>query len=106
MIQDLDVFIRPRGVSATGNIRQLTDNYPVFNAVMVIYHYAERIWRVLVTPNSLYNIYDHEKYYPGEPVNIYIYTIINKYYPGEKLGNYHQKRVRVNYHDFVVMYNR
>ena len=28
--------------------------------VIVIYHYVERIWRILVTPNLLYNIYDHE----------------------------------------------
>ena len=45
------------------------------------------------------------KYYPGEPLNIHI-KIINKYYPGQQLGNYHQKRVRVNYHYFVVMGNR
>ena len=43
------------------------------------------------------------KYYPGDPVNIY--TIINKYYTGEQQGNYHQKRVRVNYHYFTVMEN-
>ena len=35
-------------------------NYPVFSVVMVIYHYVERICRVLVTPIILYNIYDHE----------------------------------------------
>ena len=35
----------------------------------------------------------------------YTYAIINKYYPGEQLGNYHQKRVRVNFHYFVVMEN-
>ena len=29
--------------------------------VMVIYHYVERIWRLLVTPDYLYNIYDHEE---------------------------------------------
>ena len=39
---------------------------------MVIYHYVERIWRIIVTPNFVFNIYDHEKYYPGEPVNILI----------------------------------
>ena len=42
-------------------------------------------------------------YYLGGPFNIY--TIINKYYSGKKLGDYHQKRVRVNYHYFVVMDN-
>ena len=39
---------------------ELPGNYPVFTVVMVIYHYVERIWRVLVTPIILYNIYDHE----------------------------------------------
>ena len=52
-------------------------NYPVFTVVMVIYHYVERIWRILVTPNFPYNINDHEKYYPGEPVNIPIQLLIN-----------------------------
>ena len=28
----------------------LPGNYPVFTVVMVIYHYVERIWRILVTP--------------------------------------------------------
>ena len=40
--------------------RELPGNYPVFTVVMVIYHYVERIWRVLVTPIILYNIYYHE----------------------------------------------
>ena len=39
---------------------ELRGNYPVFTVVMVIYHYVERIWRILVTPIFLYNIYDHE----------------------------------------------
>ena len=38
---------------------ELPDNYPVFTVVMVIYHYVERIWRILVTPILIYNIYDH-----------------------------------------------
>ena len=37
---------------------EIPDNYPVFNVVMVSYHYVERIWRILVTPNFLYNIYN------------------------------------------------
>ena len=44
---------------------------------MVIYHYIEIIWRIVVTPIFLYKIYDHEKYYPGEPVNIHIQSLIN-----------------------------
>ena len=34
-------------------------NYPVFTVVLVIYHYVERIWRILVTPIFVYNISDH-----------------------------------------------
>ena len=30
---------------------ELPVNYPVFTVVMVIYHYVERIWRILVTLN-------------------------------------------------------
>ena len=37
---------------------ELPGNYPVFTVVIVIYHYIERIWRILVTPNFLYNIYN------------------------------------------------
>ena len=38
-------------------------NYQVitlFTVVMVIYYYVEIIWRILVTLNFLWNIYDHE----------------------------------------------
>ena len=42
------------------HIWELSVNYPVFTMVLVIYHYIERIWRILVTPYILYNIYDHE----------------------------------------------
>ena len=44
---------------------------------MVIYHYVEIIWIIIITPNFLYDIYDHEKYYPGEPVNMHIQLLIN-----------------------------
>ena len=43
---------------------ELPVNYPIFTVGMVTYHYVERIWRILVTPNVLYNIYDHEKILP------------------------------------------
>ena len=43
---------------------------------MVIYHYIERILRILVTPNFSYNIYDNEKYYMDETVNIHIKSFI------------------------------
>ena len=42
----------------------------------------------------------------GDILGWTLYTIINKKYPGYQLGNYHQKRVRVNEHYFVVMENR
>ena len=29
---------------------ELPGNYPVFTVLMVIYHYVERIWRIIVTP--------------------------------------------------------
>ena len=51
---------------------ELLVNYPVFILVMVIYHYVEIIWRILVTQVFLYNICDNEKMYPREPVNIHI----------------------------------
>ena len=38
---------------------ELPGNYPIFTVVKVIYHYVDRIWRILVTPIFLYNIYDH-----------------------------------------------
>ena len=35
---------------------ELPGNSPVFTMLMVIYHYVERIWRILVTPDFSYNI--------------------------------------------------
>ena len=32
---------------------ELPGNYPVFTVVMVIYHYVERIWKILVSPHFL-----------------------------------------------------
>ena len=56
---------------------ELPGNYPVFTVVMVIYHYVERIWKILVIPifNITYMIINI--YYPGEPVNIHIQSLIN-----------------------------
>ena len=34
----------------SGHRWELPGNYPVFKVVMVIYHYVERIWRIIVTP--------------------------------------------------------
>ena len=70
---------------------------------MVIYHYIEIIWRIIVTPKFSYNIYDHEKYYPGEPVNINMKSLINVIQDKNWVTTI--KRVRVNFHYFVVMEN-
>ena len=72
--------------------------------VREIYHYFERIWRIIIAPNFGYNINDNEKIL-FRWTSEYTYKIINKYYPREQLGIYHQKRVRVNHHYFVVMEN-
>ena len=44
---------------------------------MIIYHYADIIWRIIITPDFLYNIYHNEISYPGETVNIHIQSLIN-----------------------------
>ena len=45
---------------------------------MLIYHYIEKIWRILVTPDFLYIPYTTiRKYYPSEQVNIHIKSLIN-----------------------------
>ena len=56
---------------------ELTGNYPVFTVVMVIYHYVDRIWRILVAPifNITYTIVN--MYYLDEPINIYIQSLKN-----------------------------
>ena len=43
---------------------------------MVIYHYVDRIGEFSLPTIFLYNIYDHENYNPGEPVNIHIQSLI------------------------------
>ena len=69
-----------RSATALQNLNhrgELLVNCPVFTVVIVIYHDVKRIWIILVTPDFLYNIYDNEKYYPGEPVNIHIQSLVN-----------------------------
>ena len=56
---------------------ELPGNYLFFTVVMVIYHYVERIWRILVTPVFCITYMIINKYYPGEPVNINIQPLIN-----------------------------
>ena len=50
-----------KNTQTVGHIWELTGNYLVFTVVMVVYHYVEIIWRILVTPNFSYKVYDHEK---------------------------------------------
>ena len=45
--------------------------------VIVIYHYVERIEEFLLPLIFLNTVYYHEKYYPGEPVNILIQLLMN-----------------------------
>ena len=52
---------------------KLPGNYPVFTVVMVICHYVERTWIILITPNFWYNIYDHGKIIQVNQL-IYIYN--------------------------------
>ena len=55
------LYLVGSGSGRSGGRRwELLGNYPNFTVVMVIYHSVERIWRILITPNFLYNIYDHE----------------------------------------------
>ena len=58
---------------------ELPCNYPVFSVEMIIYHYVKIIWRIIVTPIVSYNIYENERYYPGELVNRHIQPLINIY---------------------------
>ena len=57
--------------------RKLPDNCSVFTVVMVIYYYIDIIGEFLLPPFFSYNIYDHQKYYSGEPVSIHIQSLIN-----------------------------
>ena len=52
-------------------------NYPVFAVVMVIYHYVERIRRIIVASNFCIIYTINNEYYPGEAVNIHIQSLIN-----------------------------
>ena len=44
--------------------------------VIVIYRYVERIGGFSLPPIFPYNMYNHEKYYPGETFNIHIQSLI------------------------------
>ena len=45
--------------------------------VMVIYHYVEIIWKILVTPDFFITYMIMRKYYPGKSVNMHIQSLIN-----------------------------
>ena len=51
---------------------ELPGNYPVFTTVLVIYHYVERIWRIIVTRYFCITYTAMNKYYPRETVIIHI----------------------------------
>ena len=59
---DLNTLFSPFLIAGHGGCHRwkLPGNCPVFDVVMVIYHYVEIIWRILVIPNSLYNINNNE----------------------------------------------
>ena len=44
---------------------------------MVIYHYVDRIWRIIVTPDFCIIYTITNKYYPGEPAHIHMQSFIN-----------------------------
>ena len=52
---------------------ELLGNKPISTVVMAIYHYVERIWRILVTHNFSYNINDNENIIQMNQL-IYIYN--------------------------------
>ena len=51
---------------------ELLSYYHVFTVVMVIYHYVDIIWRILVTPNFCIKYTIMNNCYPGERVNMHI----------------------------------
>ena len=82
----------------------LPGNYPVFTVVMVIYHYVEIFWRIIVTPEFCIAYMIMKKYYPVKPVNIHIQSLINMIQENNWVITT-KKRVRINDHHFVVIEN-
>ena len=70
---------------------------------MVMYHYVERIREFSLPPIFLYNIYDREKYYTDEPVNIHIKYLTNIIQYKNWLIT--TKMIRINCQYYVVMDN-
>ena len=43
-----------------GHKWEFRGNFPGITVVMVIYHYVDKIWRIIIHPDFLYNIYNNE----------------------------------------------
>ena len=56
-----------------GNYQLIT----LFSMIMVIYCYVDIIWIILVAPNFFITYMIMKRYYPDEPVNIHIQSLIN-----------------------------
>ena len=56
---------------------RLTGDYPIFTVVMAIYHYLERIGKLLVPLIFWGMTYRIIYIYIGEPFNIHIQSLIN-----------------------------
>ena len=65
------------GQDSSNHRWELLSNYPVFTVLMVIYHYVDKIWRILITPVFCITYMIMNIYYPGEPVNIHVQSLIN-----------------------------
>ena len=64
-------------LNALGCIWELPGNYPVFNVVISNYRYDKIIWIILIPPKYFVTYMIMKKYYPGEPVNINIQSLID-----------------------------
>ena len=62
--------------SASAHRWELSGNDPVLTFKIVIYCSVDTVGEFLL-PHFLYNIYNNEKYYLGEPVHIHIQSFIN-----------------------------
>ena len=58
-------------------IWELPGNYPIFDVLMLIYHYIDTIGEILLRLIFCITYVIIKKYYPGEPVHIHIQPLIN-----------------------------
>ena len=56
---------------------ELPGNYPISDVVMLIYHHVEIIGEFSLPPIFRITYTIIENYYPGEPINIHIRSLIN-----------------------------